>query len=191
MTLFAVEGLDESRRRRLVTIRGVDYSATSRSWLNPPLLGVVGVVVALIIGPADPLPRQLAVGVGYGSLIFASSFCHGLGHILSSRIVNSPMKSLLFTATVHITHYEDDEGPGREHVGRALGGPLLNLLLGLTVIAIFTLALDNHFVLFFATVNLLFGAMTLLPIPSLDGAVFLRELKKLRASRVGHQGTEA
>jgi Zn-dependent protease len=178
MTLFVVERIDESRQRKLFTFLDVDYQATAYTWLNLPLMAVIGVVIALIFAPANGLFSQILVGLGYGLLIIISSFCHGLGHIISSRWVNGPVTSMVVTATVNVTHYEDDEEqPSRVHVGRSLGGPLFNLLLGLTAIAIYMVAGQNHFLLFFGIVNLGFGGFTLLPIPSLDGAVILRELR--------------
>jgi Zn-dependent protease len=178
MTLFVFEDIEEFHQRRLFTILGVDYFATSRSWMNLPFMAIIGIAVALIFAPTNQLLLQILVGLGYGFLIIICSFCHSLGHIISSRIVKAPVTSLLSTATVTVTHYEDDqEQPGRVHVGRSLGGPVFNLLLGSIAIVIYMVAVPNHFLLFFGIVNLVFGVLTLLPIPSLDGAVILRELR--------------
>lgn len=178
MTIFVFENIEESHQRKLFTVLGVDYVLASRAWLNLPLMAIVGIVIALIFAPVEQLSSQILVGIGYGILIIISSFCHGLGHIISSHLVNAPMNSLISTATVNVTHYDDDEvHPSRIHVGRSLGGPILNLLIGCLAIAVYTFALPNHFLLFFGIVNLLFFVFTLLPIPSLDGAVILRELR--------------
>ena len=121
------------------------------------------------------------MGLGFGLLIILSSFFHGLGHVISSRMVNAPMKALVMTATVGVTHFDDYEEQGsRVHVGRSLGGPALNLILGIIAIAIYLSALDSYFLLFFGIVNLGFGGFTFLPIPSLDGSVILRELRGWR-----------
>ncbi len=133
--------------------------------------------LALIFAPTAQLGPQIFVGIVYGLLIILSSFCHGLGHIINSRLVKAPMTSLYITATVGVTHYEDDtEQPGRVHLGRALGGPLFNLFLGLSAIALYLVVAPSHFLLFFGIVNLGFGVFTLMPIPSLDGAVIWHEL---------------
>jgi hypothetical protein len=169
MTIFVVESIDQSRQRKLFTLLGVDYCATSRVWLNPPLMVLIGIIIALIFAPTNQLLSQILAGLW---VWFA-----GDDQQLLPR-VNAPVKSILATATVYVTHYEDDEEqPSRVHLSRSLGGPGLNLLLGLTALAIYMLAVPNHFLLFFGIVNLGFGVFTLLPIPSLDGAVIWRELR--------------
>jgi Zn-dependent protease len=93
-------------------------------------------------------------------------------------MVNAPMKALIMTATVGVTHFEDEgEQVSRVHVGRSLGGPLLNLAVGVVAVALYLFALDSYFLLFLGIVNLGFGVFTILPIPSLDGSVILRELR--------------
>jgi Zn-dependent protease len=178
MTLFVLENTDETHPRKLTTILGVNFIASSWAWVNLPLMAIIGVVIALIFKPVDQTLAQIGVGVIYGVLMMIASFCHGLGHILSSRLVNAPMTTLITTATVYVTHYEDvKEYPSRIHVGRALGGPALNLLVGLASIAVYGVVAKNHFLLFFGIVNLVFAIFTLCPIPSLDGDVILRELR--------------
>ena len=54
-------------------------------------------------------------------------------------------------------------GRGDEFLGRATTqGPVSNLLLGLTAIAIYMFAVKSHFLLLSGSVILVFGAMTLL-----------------------------
>lgn len=178
MTLFVPESTEEAQHRKLFAVLGVDYVATVWAWVNLPLMVIVGIVIALIFVPAEQLLAQIGVGIVYGLLIMVSSFCHGLGHILSSRFVNAPMKALITTATVYVTHYENvEEYPSRVHVGRSLGGPLLNLVLGLVTMAVYVFVVKNHFLLLFGVVNLVFAVFTLLPIPSVDGDIILRELR--------------
>jgi hypothetical protein len=178
MTLFVVENVEESSQRKLFTFMGVDYLATPRSFLNLPLMALLGIVIAFLFAPVDELLEQVLIGIGYGLLIIVVVQFHDLGHIIGARMVGAPMKSLLMTATVNLTIYEDDsERPSRVHLGRALGGPVFNLLLGLIVIVIYRSGADNHFILFFGIVNLALVAITLLPIPSVDGSVILRELR--------------
>ena len=178
MTLFAFESFEESRQRKLVTLLGVDFLSTHRFWLNIPLVMIVGIAVAVIFSPTDELGSQALVGLGFGLLIILSNFFHGLGHVISSRIVNAPMKALIMTATVGVTHFEDSgEQASQVHVGRSLGGPVLNLTLGVVAVALYLAALDIYFLLFFGIVNLGFGGFTFMPIPSLDGSVILRELR--------------
>ena len=181
MTMFVVEQLRGPRLSRLFTLAGVDYYATPRSWLNIFLFVAIGIVIALISQPVNQLSSQLLVGSVYGFLIIIASFCHGFGHIISSRVVNASVKSILMTATVQVTSYEDDEDlPSRIHIGRALGGPTFNLFLGCTSGALYVFSGQHHYLLLVGCVNLVFGVMTLLPIPSLDGSVLMRELRHWR-----------
>ncbi len=88
------------------------------------------------------------------------------------------MQSLVMTSTVMVAGFEDDgPQPSAVHVGRSVGGPLLNLLAGLAASLVFGLAGGGFVLLFFAVVNLAFAAFTLLPIPTLDGAVIWREVR--------------
>ena len=74
-----------------------------------------------------------------------------------------------------MTQYHDAVGqPRRVDVGRSLGGPVFNLLLGVIAGAVYAFAGGNHFFGLLAVVNLAFGAFTLMPIPSLDGSVIWR-----------------
>jgi Zn-dependent protease len=170
--------MEESRQSKLFTLLGVDFRSTYRFWVNIPLMAIGGIAVSVIFSPTDQLGSQMLVGLGFGLLIILSSFFHGLGHVISSRIVNAPMKALIMTATVGVTHFEDqEEQASRVHVGRSLGGPALNLILGIVAIAIYLIAQEIYFLLFFGIVNLGFGVFTSLPIPSLDGSVILREVR--------------
>lgn len=178
MTAFVVEDLDRSRQTKMFTFLGVDYYSTPKAWISLPITIIVGIVIALLFAPDEQLQAQVISGIGYGFIIMISSFCHGVGHILSSRLVNAPVTYIIETATVYVIQYDDKiDQPSRVHLARALGGPVFNLLLGIAAIAIYRFALPNHFLLFFGIVNLGFGVFTLLPIPTLDGAVIWRELR--------------
>jgi hypothetical protein len=176
MTLFVLEDTEATQHRKIFTLLGVDYVMTPRAWVNIPLMLVVGIVLALILVPADS-SSPILIGIGYGILIMIASFCHGLGHIISSRMVGAPMTALVSTATVYLTHYDDTETyPSRVHVGRSIGGPALNFIVGVIALALYS-SVNSHFLLFFGGVNLLFAVLTILPIPSVDGAVIFHELR--------------
>jgi hypothetical protein len=124
MSLFVAEGIDNPGRR-LFTLLGVDYLASPYAWVNLPLMIAVGILVAYFTAPAEQAAGLVLIGIGYGLLIVAGMFVHGLGHIVSSRLVKAPVSYILVTATVTVTHYDDDgPQPSRVHVGRSLGGPL-------------------------------------------------------------------
>ena len=175
MTLFILENTAESGQRRLFTILGTEFRATPLAWVNLPMSVGFGILIAVLFAPVDSFGSQVMVGIGYGLLMIASTYVHALGHIISSRLVNAPMTALIATATVNTTHYDDKEVyPSRVHVGRALGGPAFSLILGVVALA---LAGDSHALRFLGIVNLVLVAITLSPLPTLDGAIVLRELR--------------
>ncbi len=174
MTLFTFENTQPDAGRRWFGLLGVGVFTSRRFWLNLPVMLAVGIATAFLFQSSD----QLAIGLASGFLIVASSFVHGLGHILSSRSVGGPMTALILTATVNIINFDDKTNPGsRVHVGRSLGGPLLNLVVG-AVLLIVGLASDGPYLLLFTgALNVVFGVFTLMPIPTLDGAVIFKELR--------------
>ena len=173
MTLLIVESIEESNLQKKFTLFGVDYYATRYAWLSAPIMLILGIFLALSIAPADETGAKILIGLGYGLLIIISGFLHGFGHIISSRMVGAPMSREIMTATVSITSYDDDgkELPSRVHFGRAIGGPLMNLILASMI-----LLFENHFLEFFGYVHLVLFIATIAPIPSVDGAVIFREL---------------
>ena len=178
MSLLVFENTKKSHRKKTFTLFKVDYYITKRTWLNLPLMLSIGIVFALLFSPENQLILKLLSGAAYGLLIILSFFSHGLGHIISSKIVDAPVSSIIMTATVNIIQFDDtDEKPSRIHIGRSLGGPIINLLLGFLAIAITQLAPQNIFLIFFGWLNIALGVITLLPIPSLDGPVIIRELR--------------
>jgi Zn-dependent protease len=106
---------------------------------------------------------------------------HALGHIVGGKLVSSPMDELLLTATrgVNIYHGDQNALPGRVHLGRSLGGPAMNLLAGLGLLALTPGAGAGPGEALLArvmAVNLFMGVGSFLPIPSVDGAVIWREV---------------
>lgn len=186
MTLFVAESIDDSRK--VFSVLGSEYRVTSWAWLNLPLVAAIGILVAFLFGSGDTASEHLLVGLGYGLLIAVASFLHGVGHVLSSRLVDAPVARLVATATVTVIQYDDVEDPPRRvDVARSLGGPVLNLSLGLVAGAVWAYAGHSHFFAFFAFVNFAFGAFTLLPILSLDGAVIWPRLGGGHASAVSRE----
>ena len=87
MTLFVAESIDQPAPRKLFTILGAEYRVTPWSWMNLPLMMSIGIVLALLFAPSGPVTWQVLVGLGYGLLIILASFLHGVGHVVSSRLV--------------------------------------------------------------------------------------------------------
>ncbi len=183
--LFVMEDIDTTPRRDLFTLFGVRWTATPLAWMSLVAqigLGVVVSVVATFI-TGGTLVSGLLLGVLWGILITLTASLHSIGHILGGLYVGSPMQENLVTASRQVNIYRHDPAtlPSRIHLGRALGGPLLNIIVGLIVLLL--LALDggtNLTLLFFAGINLAIGLGAFAPFPSVDGEVIWRELLRRR-----------
>lgn len=183
MTLLVLDDRDKTKRRHLFNLLGVAYVATPFFWLNIPSMLIVGIILAFILTPMDDLTGQMMVGVGFGVLIMITSHMHTIGHIISSQMVDAPVKRIVMTMTVnHLDFDEEGDLPSRVHVGRSLGGPVMNLVLGLLCFALYGLGMNSHFVLFFGAMNLVFFIATMSPLPTVDGPVIFRELRNWKST---------
>jgi membrane-associated protease RseP (regulator of RpoE activity) len=171
MSAFVVENVRGDEGRRLFSLLGVRYVATRWAWLSPLMMLALGGVVAWASAGEATTPVLVGRAVLLGMLALLGIAAHGLGHIISSRLIGAPMHSLILTGTVAVTHFEDPRPqPRRVHVLRALGGPIANLALAVASLGAWTLGAGMP-IAFFGIVNASIGVFTLLPIKSLDGAV--------------------
>jgi hypothetical protein len=182
-----IENLDTVRHIRCGTVWGVALAVTPLVWLNPPIFFALRLLANL---PRDLPPTARVVD----ALLFAlavqvASTVHALGHIIGGKLVGSAMDELLLTATRDVTHYHGDQAayPGAVHCGRALGGPLANLLVAgvcAAWLARLSAGTGLDLVAALVAVNRFFGIGGFLPLPSVDGIVIWREvLRPLRARR--------
>lgn len=177
-TPLLYDDLETSPRRHLFSFAGVPFTATHNAWLG--VLSHIGIciIVALVTLPDRDISTRLLYGVIFGILFDLTYFTHDIGHILSGLYVKSPMDECFITSTRHMDIYRgpQDGLPSRVHLGRSLGGPLANLLLGILALILW-LVLGGPALLFLALLNLIFGAGSFLPLPSIDGEVIWRELR--------------
>jgi hypothetical protein len=171
--LLVAENIDTTPRRTLFMFLGVPWTATPQAWLGVLAQMTFGVAAAVVMGVG------LASGLLWGVLVVLSVALHSIGHILGGLSVGSPMDENLVTATRHVNIYRNDppDLPSRVHLGRALGGPLMNLAVGVLGLAIFGLS-GSLTLLLFGGFNLFVGIGALAPVPSVDGEVIWRELRR-------------
>jgi len=102
---------------------------------------------------------------------------HSVGHIIGGKLVGHPMDANLVTATRQINIYRGHQGhlPRRVHLGRALGGPVMNLLVGIIALIVGQ-AVEGQLIDAFGIINLVFAVLAFAPIPTVDGEVIWREL---------------
>lgn len=179
--LGVMENIETVPKHRLFTLAGVTWVATPTAWFSIPLFLIPGVLLALLTLPGMPLGQRFLIGLGYGTLVILTTTLHSIGHMMGGLAVNAPMLANLVTATRHVNLYQDHKPlPPRVHLARALGGPVMNICVGVLALlanAVFPALLFS----FLGWVNLLFGLGSLLPIPSVDGEVIWRELGRLRS----------
>ena len=168
---FVVENFENADVRRLFSLFGVRYVATRWAWLSPVMMLVVGGVVTYASAGEESAGVQAMRAAVLGVLLLLGMVCHGAGHVISSRYIGAPMHSLILTATVPVTHFEDHRPqPRRVHVVRTLGGPMANLALAVASFVAWRLGAGMP-IAFFGIVNASIGLFTLLPLRTLDGAV--------------------
>jgi Zn-dependent protease len=175
------EDIRRVRRRRLFALMGVPWEATPHAWVSLLIAAALGVLVAGLDSPGRAPAAIALTGIGYGALLHLAEVVHTIGHTVSGRAVGSPMAANVLTATVHSNEYasSSEPVPGHVHIGRALGGPLANMAVGLVVVGL-SVWIDSHWLRFFSLANLAVGVAALLPIPTLDGSVIWRELLRLK-----------
>ncbi|HEX9926717.1 MAG TPA: hypothetical protein VGD99_28985 [Anaerolineae bacterium] len=181
-----IEDLDTVRHIPVGRFWGVRLSFTPITWLSPFVFFGLHLILMLLI-PGLSLTERLADALVFTLAVEVTNLCHAFGHILSGKIVGSPMDELLITATRDTNLYEGDQEfyPSHVHLGRALGGPVFNLIVaGLlyTGLPLMAPGLSQHLVTRIADINLFFGVGSFIPLPSVDGQVIWREiLRSLRA----------
>ncbi|NDJ51828.1 MAG: hypothetical protein GYB68_01945 [Chloroflexi bacterium] len=74
--------------------------------------------------PEGEWGRHILVGLIGGGLALVADIGHGLAHSVSSQRVGAPMREIRVTF-VALSVYDDDPSiTPRQHIGRALGGPI-------------------------------------------------------------------
>jgi Zn-dependent protease len=175
-----IEDIDTVRRIPIGRFWGVSLLVTPLTWLGPFVFFGLHILLNMLnwrISLADRVYQALVFTIA----VETTTVLHAFGHILSGKLVGSPMDELLITATRDINLYHGDQSriPGYVHLVRSIGGPIFNLFVAgiCAVIATrvglgFWLALVTSLV----ATNLFFGLGGFLPLPSIDGEVIWREL---------------
>jgi hypothetical protein len=181
-----IEDLDTVRHVPYGTFWGVKLSGTPLTWLSPFVF--FGLRLALnLFGPGLSLAERLFDALYFTLAVEVASICHAFGHILSGKMVGSVMDELLITATREVNLYYGDQQvyPSYVHLGRALGGPIFNLLVAgicYALLPALSSGVAHHLITRMADINLFIGVGGFLPLPSVDGEVIWRELlRTLRA----------
>jgi hypothetical protein len=179
--LLVFEDISRIHRRRLFRFLGVEVMATPYAWLSLPFFCALGILIAYGQRPESIGLWTIKVGIAYGLCLSITNVFHSLGHILAATIVGAPMEVLLLTGTRDVTLYRKGKpDPSRwMFIGRSLGGPIANVLVGFIALALWHL-LAAAWLLTVCVFNFAIAAWTLCPIPSMDGWVIWGELVGFR-----------
>jgi hypothetical protein len=175
---WVIEDIDIRTSRHLFDLWSIRWLATRNTWASVVFSALIGLGVAALLGQLTADPSSWLTGLGYGLLFYSTNILHSIGHMLSGHMVAHPMQANLLTATWDVNHYEGDQSmfPRRVHVGRALGGPLLNFAIALLSLALWRW-LGWTWLMVAAVMHFGSGIFTLLPIAPMDGWVLWQHLR--------------
>lgn len=125
--------------------------------------------------------KRLAIGASTTVILLGSEWCHNLAHAAAARLVGKPMDALRVVWGMPLVVYYDigDETvTPREHILRALGGPVCNALI-LPLALLFRQATRPDSALrdmanAAVGMNTFLSTVSLLPIPGIDGGPILK-----------------
>ena len=159
----------------------VSCYASPFAWLSLVTFLLLGSLVAVFERPNQGAPPRLLVALQYGLILFLSNAVHTLGHLVAARLLGIRTIAVVVTATFHVNSHLCVHGVCSHwrHIGRALGGPAANLLLGFVALAA-TSSFPAASVRFLALANLIVAGALVLPIPRVDGWVIWGELLGFR-----------
>ena len=175
-----IENLDAVRHIPVGKLWGMQLSVTPITWLSPIVFFGLGAVL-ILLEPGINLTQTLYHAGVFVIGVEISTLIHALGHILGGKLVRSPMDELLLTATrgVNIYHGDQDTLPSFVHLGRAMGGPVLNLLVYYGMLQLLPYSgtgFMSDVLTAIASTSLFMGVGGFLPLPSVDGQVIWREV---------------
>lgn len=183
---------DVTARRRLFRAFGVTWLATRYAWMSPLAWVTLGIAMAFAgRRDADDTPLLLA-GVGYGVVLYVANALHSVGHIMSGRLVGTPVEAVIMTSTRDVILYTRPGAvaPPRCRCGRALGGPVANASVGCALIVASHWA-NTPWITMAGVVNVGVAVWTLTPLPTLDGSVIWASCRMRGAAMLPDRSDEA
>ena len=128
-----------------------------------------------------PWWKRLGTGALTMSAILGSEWCHNLAHAAAAQSIGKPMDALRVTWGMPLVVYydiNDSTVTPRQHIFRALGGPVCNALLLLLALCSRRLTKQRTIPGDVANaavgMNTFLSSASLLPIPGLDGGPILK-----------------
>jgi hypothetical protein len=162
---------------KLGRLAGLQLSALPSAVISAIGLWTLLTMLAAVIIPL-PIGAAIFGGLIAAVLHYVSDALHQLGHAFAAKRVGYPMTGIRFWFVLSTALYPPDEPalPGRIHIQRALGGPIVSVLIGVIagVIAAMTTSVIGWMGAFVAFDNLLvLGLGAFLPLGFTDGSTIL------------------
>ncbi len=183
ITKPAVVAKDDEDITTLGRIFGVPVVVKGWTWL--PLLELpIWALMTWVAGKRRPT-RSWAARLGIGLLttpiVAGMEWCHNFAHAAAAWLVGKPMDRMRITWGTPLVVYFELDAPDvtpRQHIARALGGPIFNLL-ALTASALLRRRTHPDSVARDAAnaavgMNLLLMTVGMLPMPGIDGGPVLK-----------------
>lgn len=143
------------------------------------LPGLVTAALTYALLPSGP--RRLLGALAGASLWYEAELNHVLGHLVSARQAGAPMDRMRWGLLVS-TLYDDNDVTPRQHIGRAVGGPLGSALAMLCWWVLWRLSSGKpvrRLALIALAFNMCLTLGSWVPLPWVDGGVILRNIRKL------------
>ncbi|HSR30537.1 MAG TPA: hypothetical protein VLY63_08220 [Anaerolineae bacterium] len=162
---------------------GTPLVVKGKTWL--PLTELAVWPVMAWLAGRDRSDRTLWQRLGIGALttvvILGSEWCHNLAHAAAARLVGKPMDALRIVWGMPLVVYYDigdEKVTPREHILRALGGPVCNALLLPFALMFRRFTRESSALRDVADaavgMNAFLSTASLLPIPGIDGGPILK-----------------
>lgn len=147
-----------------------------------PTAALPGLAIAALTYALLPSgPRRLAGALAGMGLWYEAEAFHTIGHLVSARLAEAPVDRLRWGMML-ATLYDDNDVTPRQHIGRAMGGPLASasaMLFWWALWRINSRKPIGRLALMALAFNTLLTLGSWLPLPWVDGGVILRNIGKL------------
>jgi hypothetical protein len=151
-----------------------------------PIAALPGVLVgaltyALVRRYASQDAPALLLGLASALCWYGTDVVHVAGHITSARLAGAPMDYVSWRIFAINGYYDHDVTP-RQHIGRAIGGPIASGLAALLCWLLWRVlgrSLLGRLALIGFIQNAFIALGSLMPIPIIDGGVIYANLRKL------------
>jgi Zn-dependent protease len=185
--------------RQIGTVFGTPLVVKGRNWI--PLAQLLTWLVLLRQarrkGPERPWSEQAGVAAASMAVLLGSEWSHNLAHAAAARAIGKPMDAMRIVWGMPLCVYYDINDPSvtpRQHITRAMDGPLFNLLLLPLALLVrrrtCPVSAARQVADVAAGTNAFLSSASFLPLPMIDGGPVLKWALVSRG-RTPHEADEA